>query len=155
MSTLLALAADTLRALCARRLFWLHLWLSLAAAALLATGPTLRAQERDFVGREGTVGAFERFDPVLDDQVMDGVIPSGQDWWLFGEPGRQGVYGWLDGGFVGNFASPASKFNGPYNAVDRANEPMMNQAYLVAERTLPGDGSAGIGAGLLLDRGQA
>jgi len=118
---------------------------AIAAAALLAPARMLCAQERDFVGREGSVGSFERFDPVLDDEVMDGVIPSGQDWWLFGEPGRQGVYGWLDGGFVGNFASPASKFNGPYNAVDRANEPMFNQAYLVAERTLPGDGSAGIG----------
>lgn len=37
MSTLLALAADTLRALCARRLFWLHLWLSLAVALVFAS----------------------------------------------------------------------------------------------------------------------
>jgi hypothetical protein len=46
---------------------------------------------------------------------------------------------------VGNFGVPASKFNGPYNAVDQANEPMMNQVYLIGERTLPTDGSNGVG----------
>ncbi|NCY03671.1 MAG: porin, partial [Planctomycetia bacterium] len=115
---------------------------TLLALALL---PAARGQEDDFVGRPGSVGSFERFDPVLNDEVMSGVIPSGQDWYLFGDPGRSGVYGWLDGGFVGNFASPASRFNGPYNAVDRANEPMLNQIYLVAERTLPTDGAVGVG----------
>ncbi|MEK6239354.1 MAG: porin, partial [Planctomycetales bacterium] len=45
---------------------------------------------------------------------------------------------------MGNTSSPASNFNGPYNAVDRANEPMLNQIYLVAEKTLPCCG-AGVG----------
>ncbi|MFM8892988.1 MAG: outer membrane beta-barrel protein [Planctomycetia bacterium] len=103
-------------------------------------------QEDAFVGRPGQVGGFESRDPVLVDEVTTGIIPSGQEWYLFDQSERGGVYGWLDGGFVGNFGVPASKFNGPYNAVDRANEPMMNQVYLVAERTLPTDGSAGIGA---------
>ena len=44
---------------------------------------------------------------MLNDEVMTGVIPSGQDWFLFGESDRDGVYGWLDGGFVGNFGVPA------------------------------------------------
>ena len=35
---------------------------------------------------------------------------------------------------------------GPYNAVDRANEPMANQVYFVGERLLPSDVSFGIGA---------
>jgi hypothetical protein len=70
---------------------------------------------------------------MLTDEVMTGLIPAGQDWFLFGEMDRGGVYGWLDGGFVGNFRVPASKFNGPYNAVDRANEAMMNQIYIIAE----------------------
>jgi hypothetical protein len=70
---------------------------------------------------------------MLTDEVMTGLIPAGQDWFLFGEMDRGGVYGWLDGGFVGNFRVPASKFNRPYNAVDRANEAMMNQIYIIAE----------------------
>ena len=37
MRTLLALAADTLRALCSRRLFWLHVWLSIATALVFAS----------------------------------------------------------------------------------------------------------------------
>lgn len=37
MRTLLALAADTLRALCSRRLFWLHIWLSIATALVFAS----------------------------------------------------------------------------------------------------------------------
>lgn len=45
--------------------------------------------------------------------------------------------GWIDTGFIGNTGSPDSKFNGPYNAVDRANELTLNQIYLVAEKVLP------------------
>jgi len=115
------------------------------AVGLLATA-TAVGQEDAFVGRPGQVGGFEASNPKLVDEVMTGIIPTGQDWFLFGEPEQGGVYGWLDGGFVGNFGVPASKFNGPYNAVDRANEAMMNQVYIIAERTLPTDGSAGIGA---------
>ena len=103
-------------------------------------------QEESFVGRPGQAGSFESFDPVLTDDVMTGMIPSGQDWFLFGEGDRGGISGWLNGGFVGNFGVPPSKFNGPYNAVDRANEAMMNQLYIIGERTLPTDGSTGIGA---------
>lgn len=47
------------------------------------------------------------------------------------------VHGWINGGFIGNTSDPGSRFNGPYNAVDRSNEGMMNQAYLVAEKGLP------------------
>lgn len=53
--------------------------------------------------------------------------------------------GWLDGGFIGNTQDPASKFNGPYNAVDRSNEPMFNQAYLITEAVLPSDETFGVG----------
>ena len=120
-----------------------------AAAALAVIGMAVAsgavAQEEGFVGRPGQVGSFESFDPVLTDDVMTGMIPSGQDWFLFSEGDRGGISGWLNGGFVGNFGVPPSKFNGPYNAVDRANEAMMNQVYFIAERTLPTDGSNGIG----------
>ena len=62
-------------------------------------------------------------------------------------PDGEGInlYGWLDAGFVGNTSSPASNFNGPYNAVDRANEGMFNQLYLIAEQKLPSDGCHGFG----------
>jgi hypothetical protein len=48
--------------------------------------------------------------------------------------------GWIDAGYIWNTGDPASRFNGPYNAVDRSNEPMLNQLYLIGERHLPGDG---------------
>jgi hypothetical protein len=118
-----------------------------AAVALALLWPLFAVgQEESFVGRPGQAGSFESFDPVLTDDVMTGMIPSGQDWFLFGEGDRGGISGWLNGGFVGNFGVPPSKFNGPYNAVDRANEAMMNQVYIIGERTLPTDGSIGIGA---------
>ncbi len=91
------------------------------------------------------VGDFEEGDPVLDDEVMTGVISRDQGWFLFPQTDRTSVRGWLDGGFMGNSGNPGSKFNGPYNAVDRANEAMFNQAYLIAERVLPTDGSLGVG----------
>ncbi|MCA9123030.1 MAG: porin [Planctomycetaceae bacterium] len=58
------------------------------------------------------------------------------------------IYGWLDAGVVANTGRPNSKFNGPYNAVDRANEGMMNQLYIVAEKDLP---HCGRGVGFRLD----
>jgi hypothetical protein len=103
------------------------------------------ARQDPFVAPQGNVANFEARNPVLADEVMSGVIPQGQDWFLFEKQDRGGVYGWLDGGFVGNFGTPASKFNGPYNAVDRANEAMMNQVYFVGERLLPTDGTSGVG----------
>ncbi len=118
----------------------------MAVVATLLSAVAAVGQEQEFVGQPGEVGSFESFNPVLVDEVTTGIIPSGQDWFLFGAADRGGVYGWIDGGFVGNFGVPASKFNGPYNAVDRANEAMMNQVYLIGERTLPTDGSNGIGA---------
>jgi hypothetical protein len=52
--------------------------------------------------------------------------------------------GWLDGGIIGNFGDPPSRYNGPYNAVDRSNQAMFNQLYLIAEAALPQCGT-GIG----------
>jgi hypothetical protein len=105
------------------------------------------AQETDgeFFGEPGTVGEFEAADPVLTDEVATALIPVNQDWFLFPQSARGSIRGWLDGGFIGNFGSPSSKFNGPYNAIDRANEAMANQVYLIAEQTLPTDGDFGVG----------
>lgn len=46
-------------------------------------------------------------------------------------------HGWLNVGIMGNADDPASRFNGPYNAVDLANEFTANQLYFVAEKGLP------------------
>jgi len=58
------------------------------------------------------------------------------------------VYGWMDAGFIGNTSSPSSKFNGPYNSVDRSNEAMFNQLYIVGEKSLP---KCGTGFGARID----
>ena len=69
-----------------------------------------------------------------------------EPWRLFPQcDGGLNFWGWLNAGFVGNTSSPASKFNGPYNAVDRANELMLNQMYFIAEKGLPCDCCCGIG----------
>lgn len=54
--------------------------------------------------------------------------------------------GWVNGGFIGNSHSPNSRYNGPYNSIDRSNDLMLNQLYFVAEKGLPTDGSMGLGA---------
>ena len=61
------------------------------------------------------------------------------DRWFLCPQDSQGlnVYGWIDGGFIGNTSSPNSRFNGPYNAVDRSNEAMLNQVYVIGEYGLP------------------
>jgi hypothetical protein len=69
-----------------------------------------------------------------------------EPWRLFPQcDGGLNFYGWLNAGFVGNMSSPPSKFNGPYNAIDRSNELMLNQMYFIAEKTLPSDCCCGIG----------
>jgi hypothetical protein len=58
-------------------------------------------------------------------------------WYLLPQdPCGINVHGWADVGFMGNTSSPDSRFHGPYNAVDRSNEIMLNQMYLVAEKNL-------------------
>lgn len=50
----------------------------------------------------------------------------------------------MNAGIVGNTDSPASKFNGPYNAIDRANELMFNQMYFIAEKAFPCEPGIGV-----------
>lgn len=52
--------------------------------------------------------------------------------------------GWVDGGYTYNTASPTSRFNGPYNAIDR-DIPQLNQLYLVAEKELRGTSGLELG----------
>ena len=65
-----------------------------------------------------------------------------------GDGGQFKLRGWIDAGAIWNTDDPTSNFNGPYNAVDRATEPMLNQIYLIGERTLP---VYGIGLGGRVD----
>ena len=53
-----------------------------------------------------SVGGFEGDDPVLNDDVMTGVIYRQQGWYLFPQTERVSVRGWLDGGFMGNAGNP-------------------------------------------------
>src|SRR5688572_22996269 len=47
---------------------------------------------------------------------------SCQPWHLFPQcDGGLNFWGWANAGFVGNMSDPPSKFNGPYNAIDRSN----------------------------------
>lgn len=75
----------------------------------------------------------------LGDVVMPSLLT------LFPQDARFRVHGWLDTGYVYNVSNPASKYNGPYNAVDRCSELVFNQGYMIAERRLPTDGSFGWG----------
>jgi len=110
-------------------------WVAAVAGILLIAG-TSSAQEPSPVDE-----IFTPPRPLLEDAEAAEV----QSWFLIPQGERLKVYGWLDGGFIGNTDSPSSKFNGLYNAVDRSNEGMFNQAYLVMERLLPKDGSFGVG----------
>jgi hypothetical protein len=58
-----------------------------------------------------------------------------QQYYLFPENEYVDIYGWIDAGFTYNGSVPASRYNGPYNQVDR-NEGALNQLYLVGEHKL-------------------
>jgi len=46
------------------------------------------------------------------------------------------IYGWIEGGITGNPDSPIDNHNFGHLFTDRANEPLLNQAVITAERTL-------------------
>jgi hypothetical protein len=46
------------------------------------------------------------------------------------------LYGWIDAGFTGNTDAPDDRTNFGHLFTDRANEPMLNQAVITAERAL-------------------
>jgi hypothetical protein len=46
------------------------------------------------------------------------------------------IYGWVEGGITGNPDSPIDNHNFGHLLTDRANEPLLNQASIVAERDL-------------------
>jgi hypothetical protein len=46
------------------------------------------------------------------------------------------IYGWIEGGITGNPASPIDNHNFGHLFTDRANEPLLNQMSIVAERAL-------------------
>lgn len=58
-----------------------------------------------------------------------------QLWNLFPENNWAEIHGWTDAGVMLNGKTPPSRFNGPYNQVDR-DEGMLNQLYLVTEHKL-------------------
>ncbi len=69
--------------------------------------------------------------------------------YLFSQDGHFRVRGWLNAGSVYNSANPNSKYNGPYNAVDRNQEPLFNQSYTIMELGgIPTDGTFGVGGRL-------
>ncbi|MCI0704160.1 MAG: outer membrane beta-barrel protein [Planctomycetia bacterium] len=96
------------------------------------TSPALAPAPRPAPVSEPPTGGLGEavYDPVWREIPLDGNV------W---------AYGLLSGGFVYNTSNPDSKFNGPYNSIDRSAEPMFNQGYFVLERRLRGDASINVG----------
>ncbi len=46
------------------------------------------------------------------------------------------LYGWIEGGLIGNPAAPVDNHNFGHLSTDRANEPVLNQVSIVGERAL-------------------
>ena len=84
MSTLLALAADTLRALCARRLFWLHLWLSFAVALVFASiSGTASGWSLGF-GLQSLPSPWLRDNTPWEQTLQCWVLSRAVRWWIAG-----------------------------------------------------------------------
>ena len=64
---------------------------------------------------------------------------------------RIDIRGWLDQGFTWNPQDPANRSNGPVGYNDRSNEYMLNQLYLVAERTTKVENGCGTDWGFRVD----
>lgn len=76
------------------------------------------ARHNDDVPAEMEAGA------LATGQVLEGIAPLGIK-----------LGGWVDQSFTANADSPTNRFNGPVTFTDRANEYLLNQVYLYAERS--------------------
>jgi hypothetical protein len=127
------------------RIRFLSAWcLALVASACVARADRLMAAATDVVD----VGSADSCSDCGADVCSCSESVGGQAFLFPQTDGGVNLRGWVAAGFVGNTADPVSRFNGPYNAVDRSNEPMLNQLYLIGERALP---ECGWGLGARVD----
>ncbi|HPM81650.1 MAG TPA: outer membrane beta-barrel protein [Candidatus Anammoximicrobium sp.] len=137
-----------------------HFFLTVLAAFAMVTAGGLQALAGDgdgcADGNSDVKSVYDVLENAKCDEDCSGCYAVEEEAFCHYLPqvGRLQFYGWLDAGFVGNTSSPNSRFNGPYNAVDRSNELMFNQGYLVSEIGLPRDGSVGVGGRLDLLYGE-
>ena len=68
-------------------------------------------------------------------------------WRTFPQDGTGAVRGWLNGGFVYNTSNPDSKFNGPYNSIDRSPSRCSIRPTVIVDESLRRLGGAGASAG--------
>jgi hypothetical protein len=95
--------------------------------------PGIVADQPGYVGESYFSGEPAYFDG----QGGMGYCGDDEQWYLFRQcEDRWNIRGWMNAGIMFNTDSPASRFNGPYNSIDRSNEAMFNQAYIIAEKKL-------------------
>ena len=115
--------------------FWLFSCLLVFASSTRGESISETVAENEKTSLDSALREYEHFPRAW---FSDSEDSSSAQWFLF--PQKENgvnIRGWFDTGFVGNTSGPSSKFNGPYNAVDRSNEPMLNQLYLITEKLLP------------------
>jgi hypothetical protein len=88
-----------------------------------------------------TVCALSYSLPSLGADITTSPTPDGKETKKIVEPPkppepRFKIYGWIEGGITGNPDSPIDNHNFGHLFTDRANEPLLNQAVITAERTL-------------------
>jgi len=84
MSTLLAIAADTLRSLCTRRLFWLHLWLSLAVTLVFASICGTASGWSIGFGLHSLPSSWLRDNTPWEQTLQCWVLSRAVRWWIAG-----------------------------------------------------------------------
>ena len=84
MRPLLAIAADTLRALTSRRLFWLHLWLSIAVALIFASVAGTDAGWSAGFGLRRIASNWLKKDTPWETTLQCWVLSRAVRWWVVG-----------------------------------------------------------------------
>jgi hypothetical protein len=88
-----------------------------------------------------TICALNYSLPSFGADVTASPTPDGKETKKIVEPPkppepRFKLYGWIEGGITGNPDSPSDNHNFGHLFTDRANEPLLNQVSVVAERAL-------------------
>lgn len=109
-------------------------YLSFASCILLLLTAVVHGQSDSPVTKESNVPVVSPVSESMSSSIQDACCEQCCDDRSFQ------FRGWIDAGVIWNTQDPASRFNGPYNAVDRSNEPMLNQLYFIGEKKLAQNG---------------
>jgi hypothetical protein len=130
-------------------------YLSFATTSGTAATPGNQPPAPAKAGEAATEKKADEAEKKDEEKKDDDAKEEDKPWKLFNgcwlQENRIDVRGWVDQGYTWNPSNPPTGFNGPVGYNDRANEYMLNQVYMIAERVTKVENDCGTDIGGRVD----